>query len=400
MTLSNGIRYLATPGPSVMPEEVLRAMHRSAPNIYFGPLHDLVDGLIPDLKRIARTSGDVAIYTANGHGIWEGALCNVCRRGDRILALSTGRFTEHWSEVGARLGLIPELIDFGRRDSLDPSRIEEALKADAAHQIRAVIVCHVDTSTGVRNDIAPIREILDRLEHPALLMVDTMASLACDRVEMDGWGADVLLAGCQKGLMTPPGLAFIWFNEKASAARERSDMATPYWDWVPRTRPQGFYQYFFGTAPTHHLYGLRTAVDMILEEGLEAVWRRHEILASAIWAAVETWGEGGAMELNIPQAHLRSHAVTAVRLPGGGKRLQDWLEANVGLTLGMALQIGGPDDPRSEGHFRIGHMGHVNAQMIMGVLGSIEAGLEALGIPRGEGAVAAAAKVIAEGAAG
>ena len=397
MTLANGRTYLAIPGPSVMPEAVLRAMHRSAPNIYEGPLHDMVDTLSRDLPRIARTEGRVAMYVGNGHAGWEAALANTVGRGDRVLALATGAFGHGWASHAETLGLDVERMDFGRRSPVEPDRLAERLAADDRHEIRAVLAVQVDTATSLRSDLAAMRAAMDRVGHPALLMVDAIACLGCDRLEMDGWGVDVVVTGSQKGLMTPPGMAFVFFNERAEAARDRLDQVSAYWDWRPRTRPEIFSQQFCGTAPTHHLHGLRVAVDMILEEGLEAVWDRHAHLARAVWTAVERWGHGGPVRLNVAEPAHRSHAVTTVRVgPPHGLDLRRWVEAKAGVTLGIGLGMQDESDPRAEGAFRIGHMGHVNAQMVMGALGAIGAGLAALDVPHGEGALDAAATVLSE----
>ena len=270
------------------------------------------------------------------------------------------------------------------------------MAADTGHEIRAVMAVHVDTSTSARSDIAALRRAIDEAGHPALLMVDCIASLACERFEMDAWGVDVMVAGSQKGLMVPPGLAFVFFNDRADAARERCDNVTAYWDWRPRAAPRDFYQYFGGTAPTHHLYGLRCALDMIAAEGLENVWRRHEVLARAWWAAFETWGRDGPLELNIAEQAARSHAVTALRItPPLGTALREWLSENTGVTLGIGLGMAPSDDPARHGFFRVGHMGHVNAHMVLGAIGALEAGLKALKIPHGRGALEAAAEVVA-----
>ncbi len=397
MTLSNGRPYLAIPGPSVMPDRVLRAMHRAAPNIYRGELVDMVPGIVADLKRVARTEGHAALYIANGHGAWEAALTNVFSRGDKALALATGRFTHGWADMARKAGVDVETIDFGRRSDIDLARVAERLAADTAHEIKAVLCVQVDTASSVRNDIPGLRAALDAAGHPALLMVDCIACLACDRFEMDAWGVDVMVTASQKGLMTPPGLGLVFFNDKADRARETADCVTHYWDWRPRVAPEGFYQYFDGTAPTHHLYGLREALDMIFEEGLEAVWARHERLARAVWAAFETWGREGPVELNIAEAGKRSHAVTSVRMGAPqGTALRTWVEERAGLTLGIGLGMETPEDPRSDGFFRLGHMGHVNAQMVLGALATIQAGLTALAIPHGAGALEAAAAVVAE----
>ncbi len=396
MTLSNGRHYLAIPGPSVVPDEVLRAMHRPSPNIYEGELVEMVHALIPDLRALARTRHQAAIYIANGHGAWEAAVSNVLGRGDKVLVAASGRFAHGWAEMAARMGARPEILDFGLRAPIDPARVGEALAADTGHEIRAVMAVHVDTSTSARSDIAALRRAIDEVGHPALLMVDCIASLACERFEMDAWGVDVMVAGSQKGLMVPPGLAFVFFNDRADAARERCDNVTAYWDWRPRARPRDFYQYFGGTAPTHHLYGLRCALDMIAAEGLENVWRRHEVLARAWWAAFETWGRDGPLELNIAERAARSHAVTALRItPPLGTALREWLSENTGVTLGIGLGMAPSDDPARHGFFRVGHMGHVNAHMVLGAIGALEAGLKALRIPHGRGALEAAAEVVA-----
>ena len=395
---SFGRDYLAIPGPSVMPDAVLRAMHRGAPNIYAGELIDIAASLVPDLKRVARTSGDVAMYIGNGHAVWEAALANTIAPGETVLVPATGRFGHGWADIALGLGAEVETLDFGKRAPMDMDRIAETLRADVGHKIKAVLAVHVDTSTSIRNDISALRATLDAVGHPALLMADCMASLGCDRFEMDAWGVDVMVAGCQKGLMVPPGMAFVFFNAKAAAARAAMPRVSRYWDWTPRANPEEFFMYWNGTAPTHHLYGLRTALDMLHAEGIEAVWARHALLARAIWAACEVWAQGGPLELNVADIQNRSCAVTAMRLEApNGTALRDWVEHNIGLTLGIGLGMAPPGDPSWHGFFRLGHMGHINGHMIMGLLGGIESGLMALDIPRGSGALEAAAGVIAKG---
>ena len=398
MTLSHGRHMMAIPGPSVMPDRVLNAMHRAAPNIYEGELHDMTATLLPDLRKVARTEAKVAIYIGNGHAAWEASLANAISRGDKVLVPATGRFGLGWAEMARGLGAEPEVMDFGKSAAIDPSQVEEHLRADTGHEIRAVLAVQTDTSTSVRSDIAELRAAIDAAGHPALLMVDCMASLGCERFEMDAWGVDVMVAGCQKGLMTPPGLAFVWFNEKADGARQRADQVSAYWDWRPRGSAEEYWQHFHGTAPTHHLYGLREALNMLLhEEGLEAAWARHETLARALWAAAEAWGQGGPMALNVTDPALRSHAVTAIRIGAPhGTALRDWLSSHLGVTLGIGLGMAPPGDPAWHGFFRVGHMGHVSGHMMMGTLGAIEAGLTALSIPHGGGALDAAAGVLAK----
>ena len=399
MTLANGRPYMALPGPSVVPDRVLRAMHRPSPNIYGGPLHALTDSLYPDLQALAGTAGKATIYIGNGHAGWEAALANTLSRGDRVLVLVTGLFGHGWADAAARMGIRAETLDFGRRDGIDPDRVADALAADRAHEIRAVLMVHVDTATTIRSDVRAVRRVLDDTGHPALLMVDCIASLACDAYEMDAFGADVTVAASQKGLMNPAGLAFLWFNDRAAQAHERAGLVTPYWDWLPRSAPQSFYQLFCGTAPAQQLYGLREALDMILhEEGLAQVWQRHATLARAVHAAVEVWSRAGAVALNLSDPALRSHAVTSVRIAGGGAtRVRNWAERQAGLVLGIGLGMESDADPGADDWLRIAHMGHVNAHMVLGALGVIEAGLQALDIPHEAGGVAAAAQVVAAG---
>jgi alanine-glyoxylate transaminase/serine-glyoxylate transaminase/serine-pyruvate transaminase len=288
--------------------------------------------------------------------------------------------------MGARV----ETIDYGSQAPIDLDWVAAHLTADTTGRIKAVLAVHVDTSTSAKSDIAGLRATMDKVGHPALLMADCIASLGCDRFEMDAWGVDVMVSACQKGLMTPAGISFVWFNEKADAAR--GDCVTSYWDWRPRTNPDVYYQFFAGTAPTHHLFGLRAALDLIKAEGLDAVFARHETLAQTIWAAFDRWSAEGPMQLNIADPAHRSHAVTSVEIgTPHGDALRNWCEHQCGLTLGIGLGR----DP-ADAYFRIGHMGHVNAHMIMGVLGTIDAGLKALDIPHGAGALEAAAKVIAD----
>ncbi|WP_136440843.1 pyridoxal-phosphate-dependent aminotransferase family protein [Pacificoceanicola onchidii] len=393
MTLANGRPYLAIPGPSVIPDAVLQAMHRAAPNIYEGALPEMVHGMVPDLKYVAQTDGHVAIYICNGHGMWEAVLANTVAPGEKVLVPASGRFGHGWAETAEAMGIEVDLIDHDRHEAIDPERVRAALEADKAHEIKAVLAVHVDTSTSVRSDVAALRAVLDDLNHPALLMADCIASLGCDEFRMDAWGVDVMITASQKGLMTPPGLGFAFFNDRAAEVRRGMARVSGYWDWTKRAAPEMFYQFFNGTAPTHHLYGLRVALDMIREEGIEAVWQRHADLAGAIWAAVEHWGAEGPLTLNIPDRALRSHAVTSLRLGAPhGARLRAWTDEKMAVTLGIGLGMSEPDDPGGTGFFRFGHMGHVNGAMILGLLGTVEAGLSAMEIPHRKGGVTAAAE--------
>jgi alanine-glyoxylate transaminase/serine-glyoxylate transaminase/serine-pyruvate transaminase len=371
-------------------------MHRTAPNIYEGELVDMTRTILADLRRVALTKQHVAVYIANGHGVWEAANCNMFSRGDRVLLAATGRFGFGWAEAARRQGIEVDIIDFGRSGPGDPQRIADALKADTHQQIRAVLVTHVDTASSARNDIAAIRLAIDSAGHPALLAVDAIASLGCDELRMDQWGIDVIVGASQKGLMVPPGMGFLWFSEKALEVSQQSDLVTPYWDWKSRVVGEELWRYFGGTPPTHHLYGLREALTMILdEEGIENTWNRHRRLASAIWAAFDTWGKGTSIALNVAEPAARGWSVTAATIPNGGAgALRQWLEAEAGVTLGIGLGMALPTEPAYADFLRVGHMGHVNAHMVLGVLAAMEAGMQALGVPHGPGAVEAASGAV------
>ena len=399
MSLNYGRHLMAIPGPSVIPDRVLNAMHQPSPNIYEGALIDLALSLYPDLQTVARTKAEVAIYIANGHGAWEAAITNTLSRGDKVLILGTGRFAIGWGEWGRTTGIEPTVIDFGMSSPADTAKLEQALKADKNHEYKAVFVTQTDTASSVKNDIPALRKAIDASGHPALFMVDCIASLGCERFEMDEWGVDLMVSGCQKGLMTPPGLSFIFANERALEARASADLATSYWDWVPRFNPEGIYQNFAGTAPTHHLFGLREALNMLVhEEGVEAAWARQKLFARAIWAAIEAWGaNGGDLKLNVSDPANRSRAVTCILTSNGnGTRIRQWCEETAGLTLGIGLGAAVPRSPEWHNNFRIGHMGHLNVPMVMGMLGTIDSALKALEIPHGNDALNAASQIISE----
>ena len=395
MTLAHGRPYLAIPGPSVVPDAVLRAMHRASPNIYEGELIEMTAGIIPDLRRVARTEHNVAIYMGNGHAGWEAALSNVIAPDDLVLVPSTGRFCVGWGEMATGIGANVELLEFGMKSPMDADQIEARLRADTKHKIKAVLAVHVDTSTSIKNDVASVRKAIDAAGHPALLMADCIASLGCDHFEMDAWGVDIVVTASQKGLMGTPGLAFVFFNERAAQVRDQMARVSRYWDWRPRANPAHFFEYFGGTAPTHLLYGLRAALDLIHAEGMESVWARHHKLASAVWAACEAWGQAGPLTLNVANRADRSCAVTALRLGAPhGTDLRRWTEHQAGVTLGIGLGMSEADDPNGDGFLRIGHMGHVNAHMVLGGLASMQAGFDALDLPYGSGALDAAIKVL------
>ncbi|NND91961.1 MAG: alanine--glyoxylate aminotransferase family protein [Granulosicoccus sp.] len=379
-----------------MPDRVLRAMHRAAPNIYEGDLIHLGESVYRDLNLIARNSGEAIVYVGNGHAAWEASLCNVLSRGDRILALVTGKFGHGWVAMARALGVEVQVLDFGNTQSADPAQLQAALSADTRNRIKAVITVQTDTATSISNDIARIRQAMNSVAHPALLMVDCIASFACEPFDMESWGVDVMLTASQKGLMTPPGLAIVFIRDTIWPLHEVANLNTPYWNWEPRVRPAYFAARFCGTPPTHHLYGLREALDMLLEEGIENVWQRHRVQAQAVWAAVDSWGNNGSMALNVPVVANRSLAVTSINtVPGLALRLRQWCENNAGLTLGTGLSPTPSDTPRDD-IFRIGHMGHLNAHALLGSLACIEAGLHSLGFSSTVSGTQAAGRIMAE----
>lgn len=391
MTLASGREFLMIPGPTTVPDDVLRAMHRPAIDIYTGSLVGLTDSLLADLPKVFGTTGKAFIYAANGHGAWEAALTNTLSRGDRVLVLDSGRFARGWGEMAKMSGLEVEVLPGDWRRAVDPAAVTARLASDTGHAIKAVLVVQVDTASGVVNDIAALRKAIDAAGHPALFMVDTIASLGCVPYTMDAWGVDVTVTGAQKGLMTPPGLAFVGANAKALAAHETADLKTFYWDWTFRQGSE-HYQKYCGTPPEHLLFAFRQALDLLLDEGLDAAHRRHELLASAVRACIAKWAEGGAMEFNILEDVQRSNSVTVVLTPGfDPAELRRWCQQTCNVTIGGTIgEIAGQG-------IRIGHMGHVNAPMVLGTLGTLELGLKMLGVPHGAGGVQAAVECLAAG---
>jgi alanine-glyoxylate transaminase / serine-glyoxylate transaminase / serine-pyruvate transaminase len=384
MTVANGRQFLAIPGPTNVPDAVLQAMHRPAVDLYSGSLLDTTDALMRDMPRVFRTTSRCYIYAANGHGAWEAALTNVLSRGDQVLVLESGRFAIGWGEMAKMMGAEVEVLSADWRAAVDPAAVETRLRADTAHKIKAILVVQIDTASGVVNDIQAIRRAIDGAKHPALYLVDTVASLGCMPFEMDAWGVDVAMCGSQKGLMAPPGLAYVAANGKAHAAHKTANMKTLYWDWGFRQGEQHYHKYC-GTPPEHLLWGQRAALDILFGEGLENAWRRHALLAEATRRAIDVWSEGQVLSFNVTNQAERSNSVTNVRVDGADTTaLHTYVREKCGVTLGLG--IGGYENTA----FRIAHMGHVNAPMVLGTLGALEMALGALKIPHGRGGVQAA----------
>jgi alanine-glyoxylate transaminase/serine-glyoxylate transaminase/serine-pyruvate transaminase len=391
MTVRAGREFLAIPGPTTMPDEVLRAMHRPALDIYSEQMINLTDSLIRDLSKLFATKGKSYIYIANGHGAWEAVLSNVLSRGDKVLVLESGRFAIGWGNAARAMGAEVEVLRGDWRRAIRPEEVEARLAADKEHAIKAILAVQVDTASGAYNDIEAIGNAIKASGHPALFMVDTVASLGCMPFEMDKWGIDVAMSGSQKGLMTPPGLGFVAANDRAQTVHKTAGLRTPYWDWTEREGVE-HYRRYAGTAPVHLLFALRQAIDMIFEEGLDNVFKRHRLLGEAVRRAVSVWAEGQVLGFNIADASERSNTVTTVLMSGDydPEKLHRYCKEKCGVVLGVGIgELQGQA-------FRIAHMGHVNAPMILGTLGVIEVGLNALGIPHGKGGTEAAIEWLGE----
>jgi alanine-glyoxylate transaminase/serine-glyoxylate transaminase/serine-pyruvate transaminase len=391
MVVRAGREFLAIPGPTTVPDEVLRAMHRPAIDIYSGEMVELTEGLLRDLGRLFATTGRCYIYISNGHGAWEATISNALSRGDKVLVLESGRFAVNWGSAAAAMGADVEVLKGDFRRAVRPADVEARLRQDRDHRIKAIMVAHVDTASGVVNDIEAIGNAIRACGHPALYMVDAVGSLGCMPFEMDAWGIDIAMSGSQKGLMSPPGLGFVAANERALAEHRNAGLRTPYWDWTERDRPE-HYRKYAGTAPVHLLFALRQAFDMLFAEGLDQAFRRHRLLAEAVRRAVANWSEGQALGLNIREPGERADTVTTVTVSSGHDpvALQRYCKEKCGLVLGTGIgELIGQS-------FRIAHMGHVNAPMILGTLGVVEVGLKALGIPHGAGGTRAAIEWLGE----
>jgi alanine-glyoxylate transaminase/serine-glyoxylate transaminase/serine-pyruvate transaminase len=391
MAVRAGREFLAIPGPTNIPDEVLRAMHRPAVDIYAPALIALTDGLLRDLSRLFGTAARSYIYIANGHGAWEAALTNVLSKGDKVLVLESGKFALDWGDAAGRLGAEVEVIKGDWRHAVPPEQVEARLRADKGHVFKAVLAAQIDTSTGVVNDIAAIGDAIRAVGHEALFMVDTVASLGCMPFQMDAWRVDLAMAGSQKGLMSPPGLSFVAAGERAREAHRTAGLRTPYWDWAVRDG-ESHYQKYSGTPPMQLLFALRQALDMLFEEGLDNVYLRHRLLAETVRRAVAVWQKGKAFEFNIVEPAERSDTVTGVLAAEGFDLgpLQAYCNAKCGVVLGRGLG-------KMQGKaFRIAHMGHVNAPMMLGTIAVIEMGLRALGIAHGQGGIQAATEYLSE----
>jgi alanine-glyoxylate transaminase / serine-glyoxylate transaminase / serine-pyruvate transaminase len=377
-----GRHFLQIPGPTNVPDRVLRAI--AMPTIdHRGPEFAVLgQEIVAGMKRVFQTDDDVVVYPSSGTGAWEAALSNTLSPGDRVLMFETGHFATLWHQMATRLGLEIDFVPGDWRHGADPALVEEKLTADKEHAVKAVCVVHNETSTGVTSRVAEIREAIDRTRHPALYMVDTISSLASIDYRHEAWGVDVTVAGSQKGLMLPPGLGFNAFSKKALAAHKTARLPRSYWDWEAMldTGRTGFFPY---TPATNLLYGLRESLTMLLdEEGLAAVFHRHARHAEAARRAVAAWG----LDTVCADAREHSNSLTAVFVPDGfdADRLREIILEAFDMSLGTGL------GRLREKIFRIGHLGHFNDLMLCGTLSGVEMGLHRAGIPHKAGGVTAA----------
>jgi alanine-glyoxylate transaminase/serine-glyoxylate transaminase/serine-pyruvate transaminase len=387
MAYPSGRHFLQIPGPTNVPDRVLRAIDR--PTIdHRGPeFSQLGIEVLAGLRRIFRTTQPVVIFPASGTGAWEAALVNTLSPGDRVLMFETGHFATLWHEMARRLGLRPDFVPGDWRHGVDPDAVEQKLRADGQHEIRAVCVVHNETSTGVTSRIPEIRAAIDRAHHPALFLVDTISSLASIDYRHDEWKVDVTVAGSQKGLMLPPGLSFNALSRKALEASRTARLHRSYWDWqsMLQANESGFFPY---TPATNLLYGLREALRMLEEEGLANVSARHARHGEATRRAVRTWG----LELNCADDREHSNSLTGIRLPDGqdADRLRAIILDRFDMSLGQGLG-------KLKGKlFRIGHLGSFNDLMLCGTLAGVEMGLRLAGVPHRAGGVTAAMESLAQ----
>jgi alanine-glyoxylate transaminase/serine-glyoxylate transaminase/serine-pyruvate transaminase len=383
--MTAGRHFLQIPGPSNVPDRILRAMDHPTMDHRGPAFADVGKKALEGMKGIFRTEGRVVIYPSSGTGAWEAALVNTLSPGDTVLMYETGHFAMLWKKLAEKLGLNPVFIEGDWRSGADAAAIEDHLRGDTDHKIKAVCVVHNETSTGSVTDITATRRAIDAADHPALLMVDTISSLGSVEYRHDDWGVDVTVAGSQKGLMLPPGLSFNAVSDKAVKASETARLVRSYWSWAEMAGPNeaGYFPY---TPATNLLYGLNEALDMLAEEGLDTVFARHRRHGAAARAAVEAWG----LEVLCNKASDRSPVLTAVRMPAGHSA-----DNFRGVTLRhYDMSLGNGLSKLADRVFRIGHLGDFNDLMLIGTLAGVEMGLRDAGVPHRAGGVQAAMEVL------
>ncbi|MCD0503311.1 pyridoxal-phosphate-dependent aminotransferase family protein [Bordetella petrii] len=382
----SGRHFLQIPGPTNVPDRILRAMHRATLDHRGPEFGELGRAVLQGMQWVFQTQAPVVIYPSSGTGAWEAALANTLSPGDRVLMAETGQFAALWHKLATRLGLDVQLIQGDWRHGADPAGIQEYLAADAQHRIKAVCVVHNETSTGAVTDIAKVRDAIDRCGHPALLMVDAISSLGAMDYRHDEWRVDVGVAGSQKGLMLPPGLSFNALSDRALAAAQGARLPRSYWDWdaMLSMNANGYFPY---TPATGLLYGLQEALEMLRAEGLPRVFARHRRLAQATRAAVRAWG----LELVCQDEAAHSSALTAVLVPHGhsADALRALILQRYNMSLGQGL------GRLSDQAFRIGHLGDFNDLSLCGTLAGVEMGLAGAGVPHRRGGLQAAVDFLA-----
>lgn len=385
--MPSGRHFLQIPGPTNTPDRIQRAMHRAVMDHRGPEFGKLGLGILADLKKVFQTEHRVVIYPASGTGAWEAALVNVLSPGDQVLMYETGQFATLWKNLATKLGFDPIFMQGDWRTGANAEAIGEQLASDKEHKIKAVCVVHNDTATGITSNIKAVRDAIDAADHPALLLVDTISSLASIDFKTDEWGVDVVVAGSQKGLMLPPGLSFNSISPKAWAACEAGGDRRSYWDWRDMAGPNesGFFPY---TPATTLLYGLREALDMLEEEGLDNVFARHARHAEATRIAVEAWG----LEIMATNPEERSNSLTAVVMPNnkGADALRKTILDSFDMSLGTGL------NKIADRVFRIGHLGDFNDLMMMGTLCGVEMGLSKASVEHNKGGVQAAMDYLAQ----
>jgi len=385
MTYRSGRHFLQIPGPTNVPDRILRAMDLPTMDHRGPAFAELGKQVLSGLKGIFQTKQPVIIYPASGTGAWEAALVNTLSPGDKVLMFETGQFAALWERVASRFGLDVEVVPGDWRSGVSPALVEEKLTADTGHAIKAVCVVHNETSTGVTSRIGEVRRAIDGAAHPALFMVDTISSLASIDYRHDEWGVDVTVSGSQKGLMLPPGLSFNAISEKALVAAKGSQFPKSYWHWddMLEANDKGLFPY---TPATNLLYGLREAINMLNEEGLSNVFARHARLAEATRLAVQAWGREGGLEVLCQNPQEYSNTLTAVLMPDGmdADEFRKLALQRFDLSLGNGLgKVAGRV-------FRIGHLGDFNDLMLMGTLSGVEKSLRLFGINGAQGGIEAA----------
>lgn len=386
MANTQGWHFFMNPGPTNIPDRILRAMDRGTLDFTGAAFKAIADECFAGLQGVFKTKQPILGYAATGHGAWEAALVNLFSPGDTVLVTETGYFSVNWGLRAEAFGLRVETLPGDWRRPVDAARLEARLREDKNHEIKAVLTVHNETSTGVVHPVAAMRQAIDAAHHPALFCVDVISSLGSMDFRMDEWGVDVVVVGSQKGLMLPTGMAFTGVSAKALAANAVAKLPRVYWDWQ-RLLGQGNHQgYWNGTIPVHFFYGLREALRMLEEEGLDNVFARHHRLAEATRRAVRTWRQNDGPELFSSDPAGHSDSVTAVLLPEGcdadAMRQVCLDKFNVSLGGGLGSLKGRL--------FRIGHLGDLNEATVLGALAAVEMALDLTGVPHGKGGVLAA----------